>query len=85
MFNSEIECLFPKLSDKRINFKDDEGNVLDDGVTYVYNDVIVFNCDAGYRLIGSENAICSRDEMFIFINDEKPRCEGLFKFVYIFC
>ena len=40
------------------------------------NFAINFKCEKGYKLVGSENAVCKKEGKFVYGNDEPPYCEG---------
>lgn len=44
---------------------------------YIYNSTIRITCKAGYKLQGSDTAVCGRNGDFIFQHD--PSCHGRLK------
>ena len=47
-------------------------------------DVINFKCSLGYSLVGSDQAVCGANGVFMFNTGEIPYCEGLFESITIF-
>ena len=48
-------------------------------------DVINFKCSLGYSLVGSDQAVCGANGVFMFNTGEIPYCEGLFESINTTC
>ena len=47
--------------------------------TFHNGDVINFKCSIGYSLVGSDEAVCGDNGVFMFNLGEVPHCKGWFK------
>ena len=59
-----------------VNILDKNGDLVPEEQTFNLNSNIHFKCDIGYRLVGSDEAVCDVTGEFVFIDGEEPKCKG---------
>ena len=75
---TEIKCLYPTFEDSHVMVVDQTRQLMkqEDYEDFKLNFAINFKCEKGYKLVGSENAVCKKKGKFVFGNDKPPHCEG---------